>query len=38
MTEVISTIISAISGVFGSIFGGLQSVVTASSEVFGNTQ
>ncbi|QGU06194.1 hypothetical protein COCCU_01135 [Corynebacterium occultum] len=36
MTNVISTIISAISGLFGSIFGGLQSVVTASSDALGN--
>lgn len=38
MTEVITTIITAISGVFETIFGGLQNVVSASSEALGNAQ
>ena len=38
MTDVISTIITAISNVFGAVFGGLQNVVSASSEALGNAQ
>lgn len=36
MSDVINAVISAIAGVFDTVFGGLESVVTASSSFLGN--
>ena len=36
MTDVISTVITAISNVFGAVFGGLQNFVSTSSDALGN--
>lgn len=36
MTNVINTVITAISNVFDAVFGGLQSFVSTSSDALGN--